>query len=650
MNPAKASWRYKSPRRKLKAIRKLRASRVSQEDKIALLTIAGSDPDQDVRTAAAQKLCSLGSIATFIVDELFSQQDYRDVEEDERICQLIKELIQHIHDENALFDIVMNAYSVEHGVPRWLDADNYMNFEIRQDALHKICAQIFSQTSSQISSQDLLYQIFRTRTPQSYSYRIRETALLYISDRQMLSDILNDATTEMDFAIVAARELKDDEYLAAVAKNAELPDGMRLAAASRVDDAELKETLLLEILDSPLPGKEELESTYRYDAISELIDYDERRRLYEKMARDPAYRFNDRIHADEAAAGIGGTSILDDIYASATVQQRESICGWYQNGHHWRYNGISLQSYGKYVEYICTLCGAVAHGNDLRKKEPRSPYQRISEEHWAKIVTIEAATSLDERVSLLEQETDCFAIRHIVSKISDMETLWSIARTHENADTRKEAAFALYEIDRESIRRIADEELLYTLAMNASDADDMLYAVNAITNQQYLYDLGLLFLERAGDKFMGVYLAALEKVSDQTKLATIFSDSYGNLRLRGRLWPFAKEVLNRITDLRTLGEIWLDGSVDTDCRWAAGDKAVNPSTPYAWHLVPKSSSEEVIDALAADPVLLEKMATLCCEDTHPYLQYISCKKRVLEKLPPESEAARKLRAKVQSMT
>ena len=635
MDITKASWRMKSPRRKLKAIRKLRASRISREDKLALLTIAGSDPDEGVRRAAAHTLCSLGSIAAFMANELISPRSYWHVEEDERIYRLLQGFIQNIHDDNALFDIVMHGHSKEFKTPRWLDADNYMNLELRRDAVYRIL------------SQDLLYQIFRSRTPQYYASTIRDAALGFITDSRMLSEIMNDASNEPNFTILAALRLKDDDYLASIAKNAELPESTRLYAAKGVDDADLKEALLLEILKSPLPSKEDLEGSNRYDAVSEIQDCDERRRLYEKIARDAAYRFNDRIYADEAAARMGGTSFLDAIYASATVGQRESICGWYQNGHHWRYNGISLQSYGKkYAEYRCILCGAVDHGNDPRKKEPRSPYQGISEEQWAKIVTIEAATSLEERVSLLERETDCFAIRHSVSKISDTETLWAIARTHENADARKEAAFALYEIDRESIRRIADEELVYTLAMNASDAADMRYAVNAINSQQYLYDLGTLFLERGGEKYMDVYLAALEKVSDQTKLVAIFPGSYANFRLRGRLWPFVKEVLNRITDLRALGEIWLDVDMDLDLRWAAGNKAVNPSTPPAWHSLPKSSTEKVIDALAADPVLLEKMAAHCCEDTHSSLKHISCKKRVLEKLPPDSETARKLRERV----
>ena len=458
----------------------------------------------------------------------------------------------------------------------------------------------------------------------------------------------------------ASEPLGDDD-LAAMARDKLLNDEERFAAADRVSSRNLREELLLEILESPQPDRKRFEAHRRFYAVRNVADNVIRRRLYEKMARDDAYNLIWQLKASQEAESLGGTSfsreICDEIFKSNNRFDREIACKTIHNGHHWRYNGIvpftgALPS-GKLKdvqkeEFICIFCGEVKPEEANPDNDPdyffRHGIPKLPDDVGYAKTWVDKVPGNTMLAGLLQYESDPVIIRYALSKVPDLETLFIIACTSNNAETRKEAAVALYEKDKTNIEKVKDEESLYALSNYVTDETDMLRLVDAIGNQQYLYEIG-----SRTQLDWRIRLAALKKVSDQGKLGTLFIGEY-SFRDASEEDLFYAALLNLISDRCTLAAIWMNPGANLHCRWLARAKIANPSLFFtSLALQGAAYLDAAVEALADDPVLLEKLAIRWCEDefrlwgTRPTMELL------LGKLDQEGYPAAKLRRKLASM-
>lgn len=105
MNLSKASWRCKIPCRKIQAIRKIRASDTS---KALLAAIVTFDQNEQVRTAAAHRLCAIVAPITSYINSCYTDSEEY-TENNEYKFAFVEVLTGSIDDDASFFDIAMHA-------------------------------------------------------------------------------------------------------------------------------------------------------------------------------------------------------------------------------------------------------------------------------------------------------------------------------------------------------------------------------------------------------------------------------------------------------------------------------------------------------------------------------------------------------------
>ena len=769
MDFTKASWRYSSPRRKLKAIMKMRPDRVNKLD---LLHIAASDPDEDVRVAAARKLCSLGSIAAFLEDEVMGPLHYSSHLTDGPKFQLIHALLDALDDDDdALSDIAMNFDLIEYDMhedqaPPEGAANRYMESSaIRVRAVRRIC------------SEAMLYRI--ASHWETLPEEVVDAAVDGLCDEGLLRSIMDDRGVGIDLAIRAALRLDDSNFMMAVAFNRQLHDDTRLYIVDMYSKDRFLKTLAWIFLENPPTERAKLNSSGRLRLIADVPDEGARVRFYEAIALNETFPFDDRMEAIRKARELGGTRPLPELGEEArlaSLEDHTELCPARHNGHRWVYNGIRRQELLDDVvqeeeEYICALCGKTAAGwifrphtfrparknpveeddalvslleretdesaisdtvaaiSDLEKllavaltnanittrkealfeaydldrsilyriddecllfwlgmytysdadlkyiipkmterhrqravawkKRPawRIPkhhrYTLLSDSSKARIAAVDEVSGDENLARLLEQESDHYAVRKIIAKIADIETLFRVAHADVGIETRAEAVIAAYEKDRSILEGITDEELLCILAVHVSDTEDLLSIIRRIENQDCLLAIGWRMFEKGSCAHWRVYLAALAKVTDQIRLSAFFTETaIRHLAFDDQCRSFLVALLNMIDD--PIAQWFIVVNLPQEDFYnsysnMAGENLLNPGLVWTEDSYPRAPDYAALFvALAGDRSLLERLAEYCTESRSAHRFCCEFERHCVMRTPP-SDTARKLLQRIQSL-
>ena len=237
MNLAKASWRCKSPRRKIQSLRKLRPG---ETNATLLASIAAYDEDMNVRVAAMRRLCSITPIASFINACFTESEGFFD--DDPKRFIFIEALADAVWDDADCFDIVMHA---DFGLPesRVLFSGDWQSSP-RDVKLHALRLAIRKQKSEEIRS-EVSYGIISNelrarivRNWRSLPASIPRATLNFLRDRAIVESLMEDETLDPHIAIRAARMLKPTKrslnFLSGLARDVQRNDKERLHAAYRV--------------------------------------------------------------------------------------------------------------------------------------------------------------------------------------------------------------------------------------------------------------------------------------------------------------------------------------------------------------------------------------------------------------------------------
>lgn len=680
MDLAKANWRLSSPRRKLKAIRKMRPGRDVRKVKFDLLEIAASDPNWTVRVAAARKLCSLGSIASFIEDDLMGPLKYHSHQTDGPKFQLVHDLLEVMEeDADALFDIAMNvdlyvSMHEDQPPPTGAAAREEESTKWRECAVRNMHPPVYISPRADA----LLYRI--AAEWETLPDVVADAARDQINDPDLLCRIYNDRKMQADFAMREAQRLRDTDFLASVAY-ATCPanqtghrwvyNGIRDGETGYGEEVQ-EEEYICAICGAkqrgwvfhPHPFRPERNVSASEDAaLASLLE----RETDEYVIRKSIAKIADI----EALLAIAHTNPNETTRKEAVFEAYDRDRGILRRID----DEILLYWLGMYtfnladLEYISPKMTQRYRQRNIRRK--KIPAWRIPKHHQhtalgsgsaVRVAAVDAVSGDENLARLLEHESDRYAVRKIIAKIADVETLFGIATNADaNIETRAEAVIAAYEKDKGILGRIRDEELLCILGMHVTDARDMLFIINAIENQECLYAIGSRMLERENCDTMNIYLAALAKVADQTRLTVFFTNSAGHRGIEYLFRPFFVALLNMINDPRSLGFIWLitppEWSYSSfDFNTMAGVKILNPAAVWTEASRPEYPEfEAVIGALADDHVFLEKLVEHWTEHYLAYatpltLEQFHSKVQFLHgKLDPTSSFARGLLEKVQAL-
>lgn len=475
--------------------------RSALEEKFALLNIAVSDPDEAARIAAAHTLCSMGSIASFIRNDVMGELEYASHETDGPKFALLHGLIESIHDEDALFDIVMHGRldeipdGVDDGVDDEADNSEYRRLPDGNKPRMEEGWKMRLRATQKIASEHLLLEIIACH--KSMTREVVKAALAGCG-KPVMEEIMNSEALGIDWSIYLALELMDTEYLTRAALNPYLPDETRLYVTGILAQNPFFSSLPLDFLKIPPKSKDDLNSFGRYRLVKEIQDDETRRRFLEQIARDSRYELNLRIVAGDEARELGGTpcpeELCEEALRNGTAMDLAKACGTFHNGHRWRYKGIWTEYIynGKAVRregYRCVLCGAAEGYRDPRPF-PFSGWKRGLAYGTAAQVRAEGETHDDNALAaLLEHESELTEIQKIIAKVSSPETLFSIAHGSACAATREEALLELYERDRTCIDRITDEGLLYILAVHSKNIEDVRSIMARLDKRGQLQDI-----------------------------------------------------------------------------------------------------------------------------------------------------------------
>lgn len=192
MDLFKPAWQSKNPQKRVKGIQKMH-DRFPGEHKFTLYEIAAFDVDEDVRTAALQRLSFFYSSVASVINSDFENVSTLD---DSYPFKRLDALISNIHDDSYLFDIAVNA---NFGTRHARDAGIGRRW--------KKCMEIRELSVKKIQDQSLLDHIVSKCSDLSL------VAMRRITDAKILTGILDNKEIFSDVRIEAAKRLGNDSYL-----------------------------------------------------------------------------------------------------------------------------------------------------------------------------------------------------------------------------------------------------------------------------------------------------------------------------------------------------------------------------------------------------------------------------------------------------